>query len=219
MLVLGFSMIRPVNTLLFISILGISVMSVAQTDVHLVESPAKSLFHRSAWAHGYIHGYESGFHQGNLDLHMARAIQDPHSVKDYKKSGNAYHSSFGSRPEFQKGYCSGFEVGYLDGFSGREFRAASEANLMSTLVSTNEELDSNQATHLDVLLDSGYLQGRRIGLSDARARLAYRPAEVSCPDTAKTQVTCGTYQAGFRWGYSDGYSNQRADSNTQRASK
>jgi hypothetical protein len=212
-------MIRPVNTLLFISILGFSVMSLAQTDVHLVESPARNLFQRSAWAHGYIHGYESGFHQGNLDLHMARAIQDPHSVKDYKKSGNAYHSSFGSRPEFQKGYGSGFEVGYLDGFSGREFRAASEANRMSALVNSNEELDSNQAAHLDVLLDSGYLQGRHVGLSDARARLEYSPSVAACPDNAKTQATCSAFQAGFRWGYSDGYSNQRAESNTQRASK
>ena len=212
-------MIRPVNTLLFISILGISVISVAQTDVHFVESPARSLFHQSAWAHGYIHGYESGFHQGNLDLHMARPIQDPHSVKDYKKSGNAYHSTFGNRAEFQKGYGSGFEVGYLDGCSGKEFRADSEANRLSAQVSSNEELDAAQADHLDVLLDSGYLQGRRIGLSDARARLEYRPSEAACPDIAKTQASCGTYQAGFRWGYSDGYSNQRADSSTQRASK
>jgi hypothetical protein len=212
-------MFRPVNTLILISILGMSVMSVAQTDVHLVQCPAKSLFHHSAWAHGYIHGYESGFHQGNLDLHMARSIRDPHSVKEYKKSGDAYHSSFGNRPEFKKGYGSGFEVGYLDGFLGSEFRAASEANQISTLINASLELEANKAAELDEFLDSGYLQGRSMGLSDARAKSSYHPDLAACPETAKTQPTCGTFRAGFRWGYSDGYLNQRSESNTQRASR
>jgi hypothetical protein len=211
-------MIRPVNALLLLSILGFAVVSVAQADMHLDESPAKGLFHCSAWAHGYIHGYESGFHQGNLDLHMARQVQDPHSVKDYKKAGRAYRTDFGSRPDFEKGYGSGFEVGYLDGFSGREFRAATEANRVATMVGTEANRDPKQFAHLDFILDSGYVQGRRVGLSDARSRTEFQ-GSTPCPDIAKTGSTCAAYQASFRWGYSDGYSNQRADSGTQRASK
>jgi len=213
-------MIRTLNSLLLLSTLGFSMMSFAQThDIHLVESPAKGLFHRSAWAHGYIHGYEAGFHQGNLDLHMARPIQDPHSVKEFKKSSKVYHASFGNRPEFEKGYGSGFEVGYLDGSSGRDFRAASETNRISSAMEVPKDVDPKQAEQLDVMLDAGYLQGRRTGLGDARAKTDFRATEVPCPEAAKSRANCTAYQSGFRWGYSDGYSNQRPESNTQRASK
>jgi len=212
-------MIRPANLLLLFSVLGLCTIAAAQADVHLVDSPAKALFHRSSWAHGYIHGYEAGFHLGNLDLHMARQVRDPHSVKEYKKASSVYRPNFGDRPEFKKGYGSGFEVGYLDGYSGKEFRAASEALRLCPLVDDNMELTERQAAHLDSILDSGYVQGRRLGLDDARSKVKFNEAEAQCPITANTQQSCGAYQAGFQWGYSDGYSNQRPDSATQRASK
>ena len=211
-------MIRPVNAIVLISFFSLATLAFAQSDVHLVDSPAKSLFHRSAWAHGYIHGYEAGFHQGNLDLHMARRPQDPHEVKEYKKSGHCYRPDFGNRHEFGKGYGSGFEVGYLDGWAGKEFRAASEANRLSSFVDDGNQ-DDKQSGHLDTYLDSGYLQGRRSGLSDARAKVEFRDGDSQCPDSAKTPQFCRAYQAGYKWGYSDGYSNQRPDLSTQRASK
>jgi hypothetical protein len=208
-----------VHLLLIVSLFGLSSASMAQGDFHLAESPVKSFFHQSAWAHGYMHGYESGFHEGNLDLHMARAIRDPHSVPDYKKAKHCYRSEFGNKREFDKGYGSGFEVGYLDGAVGRDFRAATEVSRLSTAFPTLEKTSPKESSHLDMILDAGYSQGRRMGLNDARSRNQFREAEEPCPDLAQKQHYCGAYQAGFRWGYSDGYSNQRTDSGTQRASK
>jgi hypothetical protein len=212
-------MIRSVNSLLLISVLGLTAFATAQTDVHLADSPAKELFHRSSWAHGYIHGYEAGFHTGNIDLHMARVVRDPHTAKEYKKAGKAYQSGFGNKVEFTKGYGSGFEVGYLDGYFGKEFRAASMANRLVSLVDDAPQLTEAQSQHLDAQLDTGYAQGRRLGLDDARARQGFNEAKAQCPATANTQQACGAFQVGFRWGYSDGYSNQRPDITTQRASK
>ena len=163
-------------------------------------------------------GYEAGFHHGNLDLHMARRTQDPHTIKAYKKSANAYRLEFGNRHEFGKGYGSGFEVGYLDASLGKDFRAATEVNRLSAYFDDSNQ-NERQAVHLDSYLDSGYLQGRRAGLNDARAKAEFKETESKCPDGAQSPQFCRAYQAGYRWGYSDGYSNQRPDLATQRASK
>ena len=207
------------NLILALSLLCLSAAAAAQGDFHLAESPVKGFFHHSAWAHGYMHGYESGFHQGNMDLHMSRPARDPHKVAEYKKSSHCYRADFGNRNEFEKGFGSGFEVGYLDGATGRDFRAASEVSRLSPRFDGMEKLSPKQSAHMDAVLDAGYSQGRRVGLSDARAKAQFKEAEEPCPESAQIQHFCSAYQVGFRWGYSDGYSNQRPDSGTQRASK
>jgi hypothetical protein len=207
------------NLILIISLLGLSAASMAQGDFHLADSPAKSFFHQSSWAHGYMHGYESGFHEGNLDLHMARSVRDPHKVAEYKKSSHCFRAEFGNRNEFEKGYGSGFEVGYLDGATGRDFRAASEVSRLSPRLEGMQKLTAKQSAHMDIVLDAGYSQGRRTGLDDARSKSQFKEAEEPCPELAQTEHFCSAYQVGYRWGYSDGYSNQRPDTGTQRASK
>lgn len=212
-------MIRPVNLLLAVSLLGISLSATAQPDAHFADHPAKALFHRSSWAHGYIHGYEAGFHSGNIDLHMARKVRDPHTVKEFKHANRWFRKEFGNRPEFEKGYGSGFEVGYLDGFTGKEFRAASEAQLISEDLTGLGEPDATHSAYFDMMLDSGYVTGRRAGLNDARAKSESASGKTQCPDQVSAPQLCGAYKMGFRWGYTDGYSNQRPDAATQRASK
>ena len=212
-------MIRPVNLLIAVSLLGFSLSAIAQTDSHFDDSPAKTLFHRSSWAHGYIHGYEAGFHSGNLDLHLARQIRDPHAVKEYKLAKHAFHKEFGNRSEFEKGYESGFEVGYVDGVTGKDFRAAGEAQLISEDLNGLGEPDAKHAAYFDTMLGSGYATGRRIGLNDARARSESSAGKAQCPEQVNAAQLCGAYRMGYRWGYTDGYSNQRPDAATQRASK
>jgi flagellar biosynthesis/type III secretory pathway protein FliH len=213
-------MIRAVNLLVAFSILGFSVLSVAQTDAHFADNPAKALFHRSSWAHGYIHGYEMGFHAGNLDLHMARAARDPHSVKECKQAKHAYRAEFGSRQDFEKGYGSGFEVGYADGKTGRDFGAATMATMISADMSSGTNPEAQQSAYFDSMIESGYVAGRKIGLNDARSKLESNSSKAQpCPDSTKDPQFCTAYQLGYRWGYTDGYQNQRPEMATQRASK
>jgi hypothetical protein len=213
-------MIRAVNLLVAFSILGLSVPCLAQPDVHFADHPAKVLFQRSSWAHGYIHGYEMGFHTGNIDLHMARAARDPHSVKECKEAKHAYRSQFGNRQEFEKGYRSGFEVGYSDGETGRDFRAASMATLISADLGSGASPNAQQTAYFDAMLDSGYVSGRKVGLNDARSKLESSSSKAQpCPEYVKEPQFCSAYQLGYRWGYTDGYQNQRPEMATQRASK
>jgi hypothetical protein len=212
-------MIRKTLLILLAAVCASSIC-LAQIDVHLVDSPGKVLFTHSSWSHGYLHGYESGFHQGNIDLHMSREIRNPHAVKEYKQSGHSYRSHFGSREEFESGFGAGFEVGYLDAASGREFRAASEVIRTSTDISSTPLADSIVSDrYFDLVLENGYMAGRRKGLNDGRAKSSFDESEATCPQDPKMLDFCSAYKSGFRWGYSDGYMNQRIDSRTQRASR
>ncbi len=194
----------------------LSLFSFAQ-DSHTTDGPAKNLMQRSSWAHGYMHGYEAGFHSGNLDLHMTRTIRDPRSVKDYHHAGKCYRPKFGTREGFENGYSAGFEVGYLDGAMGKEFRAAKLAQGFSEEL--NSIADSAPSNRVDVMIQSGYQAGRHGGLSDARERHNFNPNKSGCPDELKNGASCPAYLIGYHWGYSDGFSNQRTESNTQRASR
>ncbi len=197
-------------------LLTASVVCLAQ-DSHFDDSPAKALFQQSAWAHGYMHGYESGFHFGNLDLHMARSARNPHMVKEYNQASHSYRQGYGDRTEFDCGYRSGFEVGYLDGESGRSFRAATVAqNLASDL---DLKVPAKRSKSFDGMMESGYTAGRRSGLSDARAQHNFDPSKARCPEESKSAPVCDAYQIGYRWGYSDGFTNQRPELETQRASR
>src|SRR5689334_19449341 len=42
------------------------------SERHLQPTAVGALFLDSAFAHGYRHGYDQGFHLGDLDLHMGR---------------------------------------------------------------------------------------------------------------------------------------------------
>ncbi len=198
------------------TLLFAALLCVAQ-DPHLDIAPSKALMHRSAWAHGYMHGYEAGFHTGNLDLHMQRPIRNPHSVKEYHQPGKAYHGVFGNKEEFSRGYGSGFEVGYLDGASGKDFRAATLAADLSGGIQSDSPSDG--ANRFDDMIQTGYAAGRHGGLADARASVEFDSGKVRCPDNAGPGAFCAAYLIGYRWGYSDGFTNQRTESDIQTAKR
>jgi len=209
-------MIRLAQPCVLALYLCFASFAIAQPDTHVEADPAKSLYQRSSWAHGYAHGYEMGFHDGNLDLHMGRPTRDPHSLKGIKQGSHSFKNAFGNKSEFERGYKSGFEVGYLDGARGTEFRVASEASELSNhaaalLPATGDKLDS--------ALEGGYSLGRKIGLNDARANAAFDSDKAQCPAAPGYHQLCDAYKVGFRWGYDDGYSNQKPDTATRRASR
>jgi hypothetical protein len=169
------------------------------------------LYQHSVWAHGYIHGYETGFHWGNFDMQVSGGARAEKMMKSCRNPKHHYNKSFGSRSTFESGFREGFKAGYADGVTGEAFRAATTAR---TLVTSHDQL---AGLPVDEGIANGYIQGRTQGLSDARIAAAFTPGKALCPRDAGDQNYCGSYALGFRWGYSDGYHNQRPDFPTRSA--
>jgi hypothetical protein len=185
----------------------------AQSDYHLDADPARALYRSSVWAHGYIHGYESGFHYGNFDLQITGSARGEKQMKTCRNSRHHYQKSFGSRSSFEAGFAEGFKAGYADGVTGETFRAAEQAR---SLVPNDQQQFAQRP--VDEGISNGYLQGRTEGLSDARLDAAFTPGKALCPARAdQAPGYCDFYALGFRWGYNDGYHNQRPDQQTSSA--
>jgi hypothetical protein len=90
---------------------------------HLQDSAAGALLADSAFAHGYRHGYDEGFHVGDLDIHMGRSAQVSAGLKESRQSARDYNGAFGSKKLFDEGYQAGFHSGYSDAMAGFEYRA------------------------------------------------------------------------------------------------
>lgn len=94
----------------------------ASLDIHLSNDPAHNLYRMSAFAHGHRHGYEEGFHAGDLDLQLGHKQQvSAEAGKTPRAEG--YDPRFGSRENFRRGYEAGYRAGYLDSYFDRNFNA------------------------------------------------------------------------------------------------
>jgi hypothetical protein len=101
------------------------------SERHLQPTSTGALFLDSAFAHGYRHGYDEGFHLADLDIHMGRAAQ-PMNKREFRQAGHEYNNSFGSKARFQQGYEAGLSVGYADGFAGRDYLASERTKLAAS---------------------------------------------------------------------------------------
>ncbi|HEX8925866.1 MAG TPA: hypothetical protein VF786_08750 [Terriglobales bacterium] len=174
----------------------------AQADYHLTDDSAHSVYQHSSWAHGYVHGYQMGFHEGTIDYHMAHIRRDPRKIKSGHHPNEFYRDEFGDRRVFDSGFKEGFKVGYSDAFAGRDYRASNEMDKLA------EESQTSAETHLDPVLGEGYTAGQRSGLDDGRKAAAYMPQKAQCP-LHYAPPQCAGFRLGFQLGYSDGYHNQR----------
>jgi len=181
-----------------------SLARAGDTDAHLSQRPSSALFQRSVFAHGYIHGYEEGFHWGNLDFQTGRASSHP---KESRAAKSTYERTFGSRTRFKAGYHRGFLAGYSDGAHGREFRAIEAAKQAAQDLSDVP----GDAKQFDAGLSDGYDLGSVHGhnafrdndrfdaetdlcsVGDARERPSHPPQY------------CSGFVRGYSMGYSDGY--------------
>ena len=91
-------------------------------EPHLQDETLGVLYANSAFAHGYRHGYEDGFHFGDFDLHMGHNSRILAKSKEYQPR-RYYRESFGRRQLFEQGYDFGLRNGYADAASGGDFRA------------------------------------------------------------------------------------------------
>lgn len=199
---------------LCVSLLALFAASaIAQSDSHITADPANELYRHSAWAHGYIHGYETGFHQGNLDLHLARGWRELKKIKQYHEV-SGYKPEFGDKKGFQQGYTAGFEVGYADALLKNEFRAAAAARW--AVRNLNAGMAPNSQREFDSSIAGGYREGRTAGLNDGRSKSSFSPERANC---SIAETWCPAYAIGFKWGYSDGYYNQRQPEDSRRTAK
>ena len=202
---------QAIHRLLIASLFMAAVLSgraacAGDTDSHLAQPCAGALFQRSAFAHGYIHGYEEGFHWGNLDFQTGRTDAHPRESRAAKAS---YERTFGSRIKFKAGYHRGFVAGYHDGAKGREFRgtqALTEAARDLPTVSA----EPKQSAAFDLGLNDGYDLGRVRGANASRDDEEYDATTDLCSAGSKARASlppldCSGFQRGYLIGYSDGY--------------
>lgn len=153
-----------------------------------------------------MHGYEEGFHEGDMDLQMGRPFHQAKKQSDFKKVCG-YRSEFGDRKDFQAGYQKGYAVGYTDSYVGRSFRAMQLVELAKS-----ENLPDSAAVpdrRFDQAFSAGYDLGQKSGLKDGRSSV---PADsldsINCAVAGHGPDACAAYRRGYRLGYSDGYTNQ-----------
>jgi len=159
-------------------------------DHHVSADPAQRLFRASPFAHGYIHGYETGFGMGDEDVQMGRGAQDVRRSSEYKKASEGYRPDFGSRESFRAGFREGLAIGYRDALSGGEFRALGELRRLATGVDDELVVDST-----DRLYDGGFLAGYRAARQEAADQCQKAPAG--------RERFCSGFLDGYELGESD----------------
>ena len=86
---------------------------------------------RTAYERGYVAGYDDGYNAGknDYDNRFSRNFRQ-HTL--WHEADRGYEARFGSFADYQEGYRWGFEVAYLDGFSGRAYDSRIPPNVAQT---------------------------------------------------------------------------------------
>ena len=202
----------PVTCLRVIALLLVATASSGAQDFHIGAEPTKRLFTESSFAHGYLHGYEQGYHYGDLDLQLSHPSRDVKKIKEYRNAKRNYEAGYGDVKSWEEGYRYGFRMGYADAYGGSEFRAMRSINELSKEI---PDIAPGSAPILNDAITRGYLDGVKIGLSDGRANADYRPDGSDCDLALRFKAPpakffCNAYSLGYRFGYSDGFQNQRS---------
>ncbi len=92
----------------------------------------------NAVEHGYVAGYNEGYVSGKSDYN-ANAAKDHQRSTIYQDANRGYEKQHGDLLEYQRGFKSGYEIGYNDGYLGREKNQKMPANLNAKqpVVATN----------------------------------------------------------------------------------
>jgi hypothetical protein len=78
--------------------------------------------------HGYVAGYNEGYLSGKSDYN-ANAPKDHQRSTIYQDANRGYEKQHGDLLEYQRGFKAGYEIGYNDGYIGREKNEKMPANL------------------------------------------------------------------------------------------
>jgi hypothetical protein len=204
---------RIVCLSLLLSASGIGFARDAKDRNYVEDSFAAALYSSSVFIHGYVHGYEDGFHNADVDIQMAHGFRDVSAMPDYKKVGDC-PANTGEKSVYERGFRQGFRVGYVDGMSGRSFRAVRSLRVAMAGLSTGE-WNQRRRESFEMGVQEGYYAGQSEGLHDGRTAAAFRRMEPGCTaldqnaPAAKDAAYCDGFRRAFSIGYSDGYTNQQ----------
>jgi flagellar biosynthesis/type III secretory pathway protein FliH len=196
--------------LLVAALIAASINLAAQSlDPHSTCTRTGAITRRSAFAHGYLHGYEQGFHLADIDFQMGRPVRDISKLNVAKevRERDHYGREFGDNHSFKDGYREGARVGYADGIAGRAFRAFDQLNPIL-------QSATDSAVGIDAVFDrgfsQGYVSGQRQGLTAGRRDVTFTNPLPQCPSARQEenpQEFCSAYVGGYRVGYADGFTN------------
>jgi hypothetical protein len=181
----------PALPLLWVVLGAGSAMAADRPDMHLAGNPASALCQQSAFAHGFMHGYENGFRRGDGDYQMGRGAQDARSLPEYRDSASGYHSQFGNKEQFRRGYREGFLSGYGDSTHDRSFRAVAAARIAAA----DLKPDAAQRTAFDAGFADGY--------ESLRPHAAAK-ASKSAPDCSLNSLEPGGLDSAYCEGFGHG---------------
>ena len=193
--------VRSIFRLTILASLFASVSLLSQTgdDAHMTDAAA-ALYQRSAFAHGYLHGYEQGFHLADLDIQLGHLLPGVKAHHDERPDSH-YRAAYGDKTLFHQGFKLGMRAGYADSISGHEFRA------ISGLRKAADGLAASAASkHFDRAFYEGFLSGERQGVADPHLLTDFAPVSSAClQQHAKTgEQYCDGFARGFQLGYGDG---------------
>jgi hypothetical protein len=120
----------------------------------------------------------------------------PGKFKGYQQYGHGYSPDYGSKQLFEDGYNAGFTRGYVDAFSGLEFRAVDQAKCSAAGLS--EVLPPTRRHYFD----EGFAGGFR------SSQLQNAPVEGMSLDYLQQYcrtTTSGPYALEYCSGFSRGY--------------
>jgi hypothetical protein len=180
---------------------------------HLQPNSVGALYANSAFAHGYRHGYDEGFHVGDFALQMGRDVDLVSPPKEYRQAPRGYHSDFGSRESFDHGYQAGFRSGYSDAITGEEYRVKQRVSTAATGLST-DILPPNRRAHFDQGVAGGFASSQT-GNAPKRGMTA-EYIEQYCRKTASGMYAL-EYCSGFSRGYLLGIHNDAPASTTAKS--
>lgn len=170
------------------------------SERHLQPTSTGALFLDSAFAHGYRHGYDEGFHLADLDIHMGRAAQ-PMTKHDFRQAGHEYNSSFGSKARFQQGYQAGLSAGYADGFAGLDYQATERTKLAASGLA--DALPPSRREYFDEGFAGGYASAHHESVPPKGMTLDY--VEQYCHEKlpgSHPPEYCSGFSRGFIFGSS-----------------
>lgn len=170
------------------------------SERHLQPTSTGALLLDSAFAHGYRHGYDEGFHLADLDIHMGRAAQLM-TKHDFRQAGHEYNNSFGSKALFHEGYEAGLSAGYADGFAGRDYQASERTKLAAS--GLEDALPPSRRQYFDEGFAGGYASAHRESFPSKGMTLDY--IEQYCHEKLRgshPSEYCSGFSRGFIFGSS-----------------
>jgi len=193
---LGFGSCKFILVTFFCVLLAGSVAAAGERpDIHMDGNLGSVLCQQSAFAHGFMHGYESGFRRGDGDYQMGRGAQDPRLLAEFKDSAAGYRSTYGNKEQFRRGYREGFLSGYGDSTHDRSFRAVSAARIAAADLGP----DSGERRYFDLGFAAGYTSLRPDAHDTAKNALDCSVASLD-PSPA-VAAYCSGFQHGRKFAF------------------